>query len=79
MIVYMLLGAFLAMFALMSDAGQEKLRKQYIDYRMEAIAAGDSYNNEKTFRLIVIGTILIGMAIAWPIVIAYQLLKTPSK
>lgn len=79
MIVYMLIGVILAMFALMSAAGQEKLRKQYIEYRLEAIADGDSYNNEKTFRLIVIGTILIGMALLWPIVIAYQLLKTPIK
>lgn len=79
MLIYMAIGALLMFIMLCTDQAKESMSTEYIKYRMEAQAEGESHFNEITFRRLQIAGMYLIMILFWPIVIGYSIIKALLK
>lgn len=75
MLVYMAIGALVMFLMVYTEASKASLRKSYIEYRSDAIAAGDNYLNEIVFRRMLVSFLFVVSMLLWPLIIGYGIIK----
>lgn len=75
MLVYMAIGALVMFLMVCTEASKASLRKSYIEYRSDAIAAGDNYLNEIVFRRMLVSFLFVVSMLLWPLIIGYGIIK----